>query len=77
MEEGTVFIKIDDYKDIVEIVGLARERLAKAKDALEKLTAAKQQEDSQLGAWQAELAEIEQKIEDIDKRLASTQEREG
>ena len=72
-KEGTVFVKLDDYKDIVEIVGLAREQLAKAKAAIERLSSLKQQEDSQIEGWQASLAEIERRIEEIDKRLAATE----
>jgi len=71
--EGTVFIKLDDYKDIVEIVGLAREQLAKAKAVLEKIESLKQQENSQIESWQISLVEIEKRMEDIDKKLAETE----
>ena len=71
--EGTVFIKLDDYKDVVEIVGLAREQLAKAKAVLEKLESLKQQENTQLESWQSSLAEIEKRMEEIDRKLAETE----
>jgi Skp family chaperone for outer membrane proteins len=71
--EGTVFIKLDDYKDVVEIVGLAKEQIAKARAVLEKLESLKQQENSQIDGWQASLAEIEKKMEEIDRKLAETE----
>jgi len=70
--DRTVFVKIEDYKDILEILGIAKQRLAKARQSLDRVLDIKKQEDLKLESWQAELSEIEKRIEDIDARLART-----
>ena len=60
----------EDYKDILDILGIAKQRLEKARAALDRILELKKQEDLKLESWQAELSEIERRIGDIDSRLA-------
>ncbi|MEM4282301.1 MAG: hypothetical protein QW559_02750 [Candidatus Woesearchaeota archaeon] len=71
---GTVFVKIEEYKDIVELLGSVREQVAKAKEVLERIERLKEEEDKKLESWRAELAELEQRLDGIDKRLAEARQ---
>ncbi len=69
MVEAQVFVKIDNYKDVLRTVGLIKNKLEEAKNTLEKIKDLKQQEDSELEGWDAKLVEIENKITGIDTIL--------
>ncbi len=69
MVEAQVFVKIDNYKDVLRTVGLIKNKLNEAKNTLEKIKDLKQQEDSELEGWDAKLVEIENKITGIDTIL--------
>lgn len=64
-----VFIRIDEYKDIVNILGLIKSKVEEAKSILAKLNQLKNEEDSELEVWHSELEEVERKINFIDKSL--------
>lgn len=69
MVETQVFVKIDEYKDILRTVGLIKSKLNDAKTTLQKVKELKSQEDAELEGWSSKLGEIEGKIEGIDKIL--------
>ncbi len=70
MENGMpVFVKIDEYKDILEIMGLIKSKLEQARAVLNKIIETKNQEDNELNAWQHDLDEVEKKIALIDGTL--------
>lgn len=69
MVEAQVFVKIDEYKDVLHIVGLIKDKLNEAKNTLEKVKDLKHQEDSELEKWDGKLSEIEAKIDAIDQML--------
>lgn len=71
MENGgaPVFVKIDDYKDTLDVLGLIKNRLAEAKRILANINELKNDEDAELELWGSTLDEIEKKIEDIDRAL--------
>jgi len=64
-----VFIKLDEYKDILEVIELLKLKIEQAKKTLQKINELKQQEDSELISWQSSLEEIEKKLQEIDKSL--------
>ena len=64
-----VFVKIDEYKDVLEVVGIIRDKIDDARNTLGKINELKNEEDSQLELWNSKLEEIEKKIEFIDESL--------
>lgn len=68
-KDAPVFVKIDNYKDVLEVVGLLNEKLEKAKEIMAKINELKNEEDTELELWQAELEEIEKKLNFVDKNL--------
>ena len=69
MEKMPVFVKVDEYHEVLEIVKAIRKRLDEAKDTLLKINDLKNEEDHQLEMWQNTLAEIEKKLDFIDHSL--------
>ena len=70
MQEGMpVFVKIDEYKDILDIVNLIKNKLDNAKAIIGRVTELKSQEDAQIESWHNSLEEAEQKLEMIDRTL--------
>ena len=67
--EAPVFVKIEDYKDILDILELIKDRLGQAKRTLADINDMKNEEDEELGMWSSTLNEIEKKIESIDRTL--------
>ena len=69
MVEAQVFVKIDNYKDVLNTVGLIKNKLNGAKATLEKIKSLKYKEDAELEGWESKLIEIESRIEGIDTVL--------
>jgi len=70
MEKKTpIFVKIDDYKDIIDIVTLLRKKINSAKDILGSINNLKSEEDAEIEQWNSNLEEIERKVEFIDRSL--------
>ncbi len=65
-----VFVKIDEYKDVLEVLGMMNKKLEKAKEIIEKINELKAEEDAELEMWQKELLEVEKKISFMNHTLA-------
>ena len=64
-----VYVKIDEYKDIMDIMALMRDKLRQAKFLLDKIAELKAQEDAELSTWARELEDVEGRVAAIDKTL--------
>jgi len=69
MEKMPVFVKVDEYNEVLDIVKIVRKKLEDTKETLLKINDLKNEEDHQLEMWQNTLAEIEKKIDFIDHSL--------
>jgi len=69
METAPVFVKIDEYKNVLDIIQVLKGKVRESKNLLESLHKMKMEEDSELEEWSAELDEIEKRIESVDKNL--------
>ena len=69
MEKAPVFVKIDDYKDLIDIIALIKEKLGQSKIMFDKINEIKGQEDAELASWAKELEEVEARIDTIDKSM--------
>jgi uncharacterized protein YfkK (UPF0435 family) len=67
--QAPVFVKIEDYKDVLDILDLVKNKVNEAKRSLHEINEMKNQEDSELAIWSRELDEIERKVEFIDNTL--------
>lgn len=71
MDKAPVFVKMDEYKDIMDIVSLMREKIGQAKFLLDKIAQLKAQEDEELAVWAKELEAVEQSVASVDKALTT------
>jgi hypothetical protein len=67
--KAPVFVKIEDYKDIVDLIALVKDRLKQAKFLLGKIREIKDQEDAEITAWTNEIEDVDQRINDVDRAL--------
>ncbi len=67
--EMPVYVKVDDYKDVLEIIGLIKDKLNEAKKTMGKINEIKNEEDSELELWGNEIEEVERKVDFVDKSL--------
>ncbi|OYT31615.1 hypothetical protein DRJ22_05895 [Candidatus Woesearchaeota archaeon] len=65
-----VFVKIDEFKDVVDIISLMREKINQAKFLLDKIAEVKAKEDAELADWSKDLEDVEARINAIDKSLS-------
>ncbi|MBS3127456.1 hypothetical protein J4228_04800 [Candidatus Woesearchaeota archaeon] len=69
MERMPVFVKIDEYDEVLNLVKVIRRKIDEAKETLLKINDLKNEEDHQLEMWQNTLAEVEKKIDFMDHSL--------
>jgi len=69
MGEAPVFVKIEEYKDIVDVLDMIRDKLNEAKKILGDINGMKQEEDSEIQAWHTTVQELERKVAEIDRSL--------
>ena len=69
MGEAPVFIKIENYKDVLDVLDLIKDRLGEAKRTLADISEIKNDEDAELDLWSSTLEEMGRKIENIDRTL--------
>ena len=69
MERMPVFVKVEEYEQVVNLVKEVRQRLDEAKETLSKITELKNEEDHQLEMWQNTLGEVEKKVDFIEHSL--------
>ncbi|MFC1754942.1 hypothetical protein ACFL96_16380 [Thermoproteota archaeon] len=64
-----VFVRIEEYKDVLDIMELIKAKINEAKQIIEQVNVLKNQEDSEIELWHNELNDVERKIEYMDKTL--------
>ena len=70
MRENTpVFVKIEDYRQMLDVIEMIKKNLAEAKKMLADLNQLKEQESTEIQSWGTEIDQIEAKINDIDKLM--------
>ena len=66
---ATVFVKIDSYKGVANMLELIRNKLIDAKENLEKVNQMKITLDAELKGWEDALGKVESKVEEINNTL--------
>jgi len=69
MNTAPVFIKIEDYKEVLDVIDVIKAKIDKSKILLEQINEIKAEEDEQLIEWKAILDNISDKVYFIDKTL--------
>ncbi|MEK6845161.1 MAG: hypothetical protein AABY26_00260 [Nanoarchaeota archaeon] len=69
MERMPVFVKVDEYDNVVNTVKLIRKKVEEAKETLSRIHELKNEEDHQLETWQNNLLEVEKKVDFVEHSL--------
>lgn len=69
MSEMPLFVKIEEYKDVLDVVNMIKTKIEDAKRTLSKINELGNEEDAELEQWHATIEEVERKVEFIDKTL--------
>lgn len=64
-----VFVKIEEYKDVLDIIDVIKAKIQDAKDTLTEINQLKEEEDHELSAWAGNIDQISGKVADIDKAI--------
>jgi len=64
-----VFVKIDTYKEVLDIIDVIKSKLDNSKDLLDEINDLKAQEDEEIIEWKETLDNISDKIHFMDKTL--------
>lgn len=67
--ETVVFVKLDEYKDLTDIVSLIKSKLKQARYLLNRITELKKHEDEEIEAWSSEIENVEDRVDSIDRTL--------
>jgi len=68
-ETMPVYVKIDEYRDVLDIMNMIKSKLHEARKVLGKINDLKNEEDAELELWHTSLDEVERKVEFVDKTL--------
>ncbi len=68
-ETATVFVKIDKYKEIMQMVDSMNTKLEDLRHNLDKISAIKQRESEIIQGWNALLSESKAKIDELNRKL--------
>jgi len=69
MDEMPIYVRIEEYKDVLDVINMIKHKVNEAKETLGKINQLKNDEDAELERWQMDLEEVERKISHIDKAL--------
>ena len=70
MDKGMpVFVKVDEYKDVLDLMKMVKGKLAEAHEVLGHLNELKNEEDAELESWKLNVEDIQKKIDFIDNAL--------
>jgi hypothetical protein len=72
-KDKNVFVKIEEYNDILDIIALINEKMKEARVVLGKINDLKNQEDSELEVWKNSLDDVDRKLRYIDQTLFKPQ----
>ena len=69
MEDMPIYVRIEEYRDAMEVVNMIKNKLVEARKVLEKINELKNEEDMELERWENGLEALERKMQFIDKAL--------
>jgi hypothetical protein len=68
-DKSKIFVKIQEFEDIKDILDLMKEKTNEARNILERIKRIKSEEDSFIGKWEENIARTEGKINSIRESL--------
>jgi len=72
-QKAQVFVRVEEYKSIIDLMEAVRQKLGQAKNLLTKVNELKQQEDQQIESWAKDIDDVEDRLNSISKSLLEPQ----
>jgi len=67
MPEMPIYVRIEEYKDVLDVLNMLKNKLREARATLDRVNELKNEEDLELEKWETGLDAVERKIEYVDK----------
>ena len=74
MAQKPVYVKLDEYKNILALVDTLKAQVQAAKETLDDIRKLKQEEDVELEIWQTVIGEVENRVAFIDNTITDPEE---
>lgn len=74
MAQKPVYVKLDEYKNILTLVDTLKAQVQAAKETLDDIRKLKQEEDVELEIWQTVIQEIENRMNFIDSTITEPED---
>jgi len=71
---NAVFVKLTEYKEILDVLELIKSKIHEAKDTINNLNDLKNKEDAEIQKWVHCFSDLEGKAADIDSLLSQSSE---
>lgn len=69
MQKKQIYVKIDEYKEILDMISLIRSNVKEARGILNNINDLKNKEDEEIEIWKSDIEDIQKKMEYMDKVL--------
>ena len=69
LNNNSMFIKIDTYKESLATIDHIKAKIEDAKKSMKKIAELKKEEEVEMDLWKRMLGEVEDKLQRIDKTL--------
>ena len=68
-EEMPVFIKIENYKEVIELLHVIKGKVKEAKSYLDRVHSLKEEEDAKINEWHDLIVDLDKKVDFINSTL--------
>ncbi len=72
-QKAPVFVKVDEYRSILELLDAVKQKLGQARSLLARVNELKQQEDAQIDAWAKDIDDVEDRLSSISNSFMEPQ----
>lgn len=69
VNENSMFVKLDEYKDVMKLLDDMKKNVAEAQVCLEKANNIRKEEDVEIEIWNNSIQDIQRRIHSMDKTL--------
>ena len=67
--KAPIYIKIEQYKEIIEIMGVIKNKIVEVRGALNRIDKIKREQEIEMSMWSSKINEIEEKINAVDQMI--------
>lgn len=68
-EKMPIFVKIDEYKEVLDIIEIIKSKILQANSIIHKINDLKNEEAKEIDLWKSSLDDIDGRIQSIDSSL--------